>query len=94
MNEFGIWLAITLLGPVSHTHDMAASSTTSGRIAYVSAADCRVGFGTFALSDTKGNGSTLEAPFSLGHRGPVNAAAAVMCAPFRNPGLNALTLEN
>jgi hypothetical protein len=94
MTEFGIWLAVALLGPVSTGPEVAASRTTDGRVAYVSKADCKAGFGILALSDTKGEGSGLSAPFSLGQPGPVNRAALRMCVVYRTPGLNALTLEN
>ena len=93
MTEFGIFLAVVLFGPVAHTDEVAASRTVDGRIAYVSASDCRRGSGELSLSDTRGEGSALSAPFILGAKGPASVAATAMCGYYRTPGLKALPLE-
>jgi len=82
MDATTIALVVALMGPTTATEDTAAGWTRDGRIAYVSAVDCRAGSGILALSDRQGEGSGLTFDFDLRGQTSASAVARSLCKHF------------
>ena len=75
--------AFALAGPISHTDDVAMAPTADGLYTYVTASDCRRGFGTLVKSGLDGSNLHVAGVFALGAPGSSPALAAALCGVFR-----------